>query len=448
MKKTQNILITIVLFAGFLSPVFSQNISGVSQMNLTAPATAEQKDIADQTAADSLRNALFVWVSQNLAQAPNISNAIEKKHFNTFAKSCVKKAKKESIVDEHDWILSLNMTSDQVKSAVGEHNDLFDSQALQYWKVTTESLNSKQLNAAFNAGIHTLYYALGHIGAPLKTPGDTTSLSIAARFTLQKLLKRIKVAYSSPVIKGKPSEPIESKIIISATIDSLPFAGLPLICQLSDGRELLTVTTDAKGTASLDKLKMPFVAYGTFLYIRPNFGVVIDPAFLFSADDFGLKLFEGQDQTLIFNLIKPVYNLEYSVTAANDVDIPPDFSSGDLFEKFLKDSLHMQRVSGELPDISIQIQCQITSYRSDEKETTRLKAEVKAAMRQLKSEGTKVEKTTILNDKEYAHSHEIPKKMIFKKEDLDSKGTIPIGLFFWETSNALRDLVREMLSML
>jgi hypothetical protein len=81
------------------------------------------------------------------------------------------------------------------------------------------------------------------------------------------------------------------------------------------------------------------------------------------------------------------------------------------------------------PDLAITINCQISSYNHDDLEATQMKVEAKISVKD--SKGASVEKVAVLNDKYYGNGHEIP-----------------VGLFFWESSNALRELIRKALDEL
>jgi hypothetical protein len=427
----------------------AQTITGAAQLTLTAPASEEQKAAAEQAAADSLRSALFQWVDESLGRTPNISNAVEKNLFNAFSKTCLAKARRESSVEDKDLRVSYTLTAEQAQAAVQEHNGRYDADALRNWREVNDALKKKQYSAAFCADIQAVYAAMAHLGEPLKCPEDPTSfLFVAAQKKLADQIKRLKIDVSEPVIKGTPSALIQNQVVITAMIDSLPMAGLPLICQLPSGRELMTVTTDPSGNAALTRMKMPFVAHGTFLNIRPNFGAIVDPSLTIPASEFGITLQDGQDQTLIFNLVRPVYTLDYEVSAVNKVTIPKDFQESTRFNQFLKDSLHMQPANGTAADLAIKIRCQVTSYTSDETEQTKLKTEVQASVRQLGPNGTAVEQTVVLNEKEYAHSNQVQATVFKKKNTGEEPQKIPLGDYFWETNSALHALLRDMLNKL
>jgi hypothetical protein len=100
-------------------------------------------------------------------------------------------------------------------------------------------------------------------------------------------------------------------------------------------------------------------------------------------------------------------------------------------KKFLMDSCYMQPVSGGSPDLRVSIHCQASSYAYDAKEETHLKVEVKATLQQLKPGGNTVERAQVLHEKSY-----------------DTNREIPAGEFFWETSGALKLLLRDMLRAL
>jgi hypothetical protein len=447
----QGYLIALVT-AGFLTNTMGQNLTGSATLTLSAPATEEQKAAADQAATDSLRNALYLWVQENIGQTPNISNSVEKKLFNTFAKTCVRRAKSSVTFEGHDLIVEYAIEPGQIRAAIGAHNEIFDSLTLGYYTSMRENLKYNQLAKAFTLGVQALYNSKAHIGDPLKTPRDSANfLQFSIQSATQQLLNKISIQFSEPVLKGKPSEPIMNNITVKVLIDSTPLAGLPILCQLPNGLEVLTITTDSQGHGSLDKMKMPFVAYGTFLNARPNFGAIADAASGFvPASDLGLTLQEGQDQMLIFNIVKPVYTLNYQVSAVNKLNIPKDFQESTKFEQFLQDSLHMQpSAGGQAGDISINLQCQITSYASDETEQTKLKTEVHAILRQLKPGGMVIDETKIINEKEYAHSNDVQSTVIKKKKKgEEERDCIPTGDYFWETTFALRVFIRDLLQKL
>jgi hypothetical protein len=452
-KAMRTIICTLSLtFGGFSSAATCQEITGSATVKLSAPATADQTAAVTQAALDSLRNTLYLWVQENIGGTPNISNSVEKGFFNIFAKFCATRAKETSIVEDHDLTASFTLTSDQVKNAVKEHNSRYDALAISQWQQTTDYLARKRQVDAFTSAIKTLYNAKAHLGEPLPTPGVSKTpepLFVSAQKTAQTLLNKLTITFSEPLITGKPSAPIMNQVTILAVIDSQPLAGLPLICQLPNGKEILSVTTDAKGLASLAHLKMPFVAYGTFLNIRPDLASIVDLSLKnIPAADFGLTLTENQDQSLIFNLVKPLYTLEYTITPVNNIAIPVEFKEPTKFKQFLSDSLHLQPANGSAADIAIQIECQVTSYTSDETEQTKLKTEIRASVRQLSPDGTHVEEAKTLSEKEYAHSNQVSTKVFVKKKVASDENKIPTGEYFWLTSKALQTLIRDMLNIL
>jgi hypothetical protein len=179
-------------------------------------------------------------------------------------------------------------------------------------------------------------------------------------------------------------------------------------------------------------MKMPFVAYGTFLNMRPNAGPAVDTSMTFRFQNLGLEPGSSLEQTLIFQLIKPGYRLSYQVNAANEVDIPKDFHKETSISKFLQDSCHMDPVGdGETADLVLDVRLQVSSYSYDENEETRLKTETQTTMKQTGGSANRVEEVGVLYEKAYDSNHEIP-----------------TGLYFWETTIELRKLIREMLDLL
>jgi hypothetical protein len=303
------------------------------------------------------------------------------------------------------------------------HNAWCDSIAQSNWATAQEALETKQYTIFYQTCTQSLFYSLGTI----RSEQERNSIEAQARTALQEFLGKLTVACSQPIISGKPGRAVETEISFTAKVGDLPFAGLVMIARLPNGIKVADLTTDTDGKAMLKDIKMPFVAYGTFLHIVPNFGACISSGYTFEASAFGVKLHDSQEQSLIFNMVKPVYSLNYQAIIANKADVPTNFSSDAWLRKFLEDSCHMEPVSGsKTTDLTIDIRCQISSYTFDEREETDLKVEVQASI--VQSDGKSSNRTAVIN-----------------KETFDSNHPIHSGKFFWQTTTNLMAIIRQML---
>lgn len=412
----------------------AEKISGVSTLELSTPVSPEIKEDQQKLALDSLSNFLTFWINEFFDNCLQPRNPISKYFLDTFIALCKKHAKEKTFVEGRKLTTEFIVTNDILDSIIASHNSHYDSRAFHFWNQASTAQKSNDDIAVFNAAVKALFYSMAHIGSPINVPDAPpgTKLTKSVQSMLQKIINRINISFSNPIITGKPPNFPQSKVTIYVKIDSIPFPYFPLIAFRPDGKMVITVNTDSEGIASLANMKIPFVAHGAFLYIQPNLGASIDKSLSFDIKSFGLKLTEKSDQTLIFNIIKPVYALDYKATSVNQMEIPTVFSDIRTMHKFLTDSCFFEPSGGgKNPDISLQIQCQISNYTHDDKEQTQIKVESKIIINELKPKGSKVEKIAVLNDKYY-----------------EIGPNIPIGLFFWESSNALRALIKEMLDAL
>jgi hypothetical protein len=400
-------------------------ITGTAVMKLTSPATAEVRAQAMNLAADSLSDAISEWMRNTGLPIPDLGNPVKKHFFGEFTKACLKRAKQDSYFEGHEWMLNLDIRDEDAKQVMAVYNASCDSSALANYREAAEAAAAKQYSRLYRSSVRALFYALGAVGRP----ADEDSVETLARAALGDVLARLSITYDKPIIKGKPGRKVTAPIVVKAAAGEAPFEGLVLLARLPDGTKVATLTTDAQGFASLDTFTMPFVAYGTFLHVVPDLGAMVGGGYSFEASAFGVRLTESQDQTLIFDVVKPVYTLTYQAVAANKVDVPADFSSDVWLRKFLQDSCSMLPLSPgrKDADIVVDIRCQVSSYTFDEREETEMKVEARASIRQ--SDGIAAEKTAELN-----------------KHTYDSNHPIPAGQFFWETTTNLKGLIKQMLA--
>jgi hypothetical protein len=434
---------------------WADDVSGTYTKVLKESVTPELRADVREQAVDSLRYELRLWLDENMQTPPDLTDPLTKHFLGIFADSCVKRAKEESFIEEREWFYRLSLSDRDIRSIIDRHNGRYDSLSRHYWKLASEGLKFGRSPVVFSGCTHTLFYGSAHIQLLGHEPAEALQTARAtAREELQKTLDQVMVSFSEPIITGKPGTPIEKNVTATAglietkeqseqvedengnpqtittiTYDTIPFPGLPITGRLPDGRKVFTIRTASNGMASVGTIDMPFVAHGAFLHTHTDLGAVVDPGLSFTPDAFGLETPEGHDQSLMFNLIRPVFVLEYQVTAANEIDIPGDFRSKTTIEKFLKDSCHMVPKQGTRPaDFSIDITCQVSSYASDEDELTHLKVEAAGSVKHLTVDGARVEQAKVLHQKSY-----------------ETGMTVPTGLFFWESTNALRGFIRELL---
>ncbi len=402
-------------------------INGVYVRKLHKPATGEIRTKAFAAASDSLKRSLYEWMTDNVGNPPDTANPILSFHFNVFGDTCLSHAQQDSYLEGREWTVTYSLSPDTATQLLVAHNARCDSLAAAYWNLAQEGQKFSRWPVVYNGGIHALFYSMGNFGPAASNPTLT-----ASREAVQELMNKLKVRYDDVIIKGKPGYPIEKPITVTATIDSLPLAGMILTATLPTGQELITLSTNSEGVASFADLQIPFVPYGAFLHIRPNFGAIVNPEYDFIPEPFGIELSEGQDQTLIFNIVTQTYTLDYSANAAASLKMPAELASGNLVRKFFQDSCHLTPVaSGQKPDLAITLQLQATSYTYDELEETRLKTEMHLVVNQSGENGSEVDKALVVHEKSYDINH-----------------TLPLGLYFWETGAQLRDVIRQSLNEL
>ena len=432
----------------------AQTINGASYIQLNSPITADIKQELKQQAIDSLSRSLEIWIKNFFDKDFDNTNSVTMHFLNKFARLCSQNAKETSNINERTYSVELALPDHLVDSLLSSYNREYDSLAIHYWKISQQSITQENKIGLFRAGTYALFYSLAHIGTPVILPETSpkTLLVSHSRATLQQLIEKLDISFDNPIVHGQPPNPIQKEVRISVTLDSVPYPDFPLVASLPDGRVIYSTKTDSKGEATFANLKVPFVAHGTFLHLRPNFPGIVDPSLSFDVTSLGLKLSPGCDQTLIFNIIRPTFTLEYSATSVNQLDIPADFANPTLVQQFLRDSCSMQPHSGgQKPDLSVLIRCQASFYSYDEREQSQLKAEAQIVISETKPNGSVVEKTAVLNDKYYDIRLKLPSsdnKRKKRKKYSSEENEIPKGKFFWESYDALKSLLKEALSEL
>ncbi len=436
MRRIFSVLLIIAACCFFFSTsaLSAESITGSSNLELKTPVTPQIKATQRKIAQDSLTHALSLWVNEFFDNCLNPDNEVSKHFLDMFVDRCLQSAKEKTYIEGRELTIEYSIPNHILDQVITSYNSHFDALALKYWQNFSETRNLSNESEAFNDGMRAFFYSKAHIGSPIELqglPAGTTMTQYLQSF-LQRIINKVDISFSLPIISGKPPNHPNNPVDIRVIVDTIPFAYFPLTAKLPNGKTILLLKTDADGNASLTQLRIPFVAHGAFLHIRPDFSAILDPTLSLSAESFGLTLTENVDQTLIFNIVKPFFTLDYTASAVNQVTMPSVFTDKQQILRFLKDSLHLQlSTQSQTPDIAITINCQVSSYTFDEREETQMKVEARTVVKDLKPNGHMVEKIEMINDKYFDINHKIP-----------------IGLFFWESSNALRHLIRKALDEL
>lgn len=432
-RHVYQIFFILCCFLTCFSLTFSDTITGVATIQLKSAVTPELKKKQIEIAKDSLSRALIYWINDFFGDTFNPKNILSKRFEEKFVQMCLPQSKVNSFFTGHAWTVKLTLLNDALDSLIASYNMHFDSLALQCWNKLNEAQKTGNLNIQYIMGLKALNYSMAHIGQAVEVPGlPDQSLTQHLQKILQKLLDKIVINLNTPIIEGQPPYTIKNSVTMNVLIDTVPLSKLPLICILNNGRKVYTLETDSLGKASLNTLKIPFVPKGDLLHIQPNFGAIIEVKDFIDAKSLGLTLSDETDQTLMFNIIKPVYSLDYKAYSVSELTIPSVFSLNNFIHNFLTDSCSLQQSNGNVsPDIAITINCQVSKYTYDDLEQTHMKVETNIKVKDLNPNGVQAELTELCHEQYY-----------------DYNITIPIGLFFWESSTQLRNLIRAALDKL
>jgi hypothetical protein len=423
----------LLCFLTGFSLTFSETITGAATIQLKSAVTPELKKKQMAIAKDSLSRALIYWINDFFGDTFNPKNVLSKRHEEKFIQMCLPSAKVNSFFKGHAWTIKLTILNNDLDSLISSYNNHFDSLALECWDKFNEAQKTGDLNTQYVMGLKSLNYSMAHIGSPVEVPGfPDKSLTQHLQKLVQKLIEKIKINLNTPIIEGQPPYKIKNNVTMKVTIDTIPLSDSPLIGILTNGRKIYAFETDSYGNAALSSLKVPFVPKGDLLHIQPNFGVIIEVKDFIEAKSLGLTLSDEIDQTLMFNIIKPVYKLDYKAYSVSDVTIPTVFSTDNFIHNFLIDSCSLKPANGNgTSDISIAINCQVAKYTYDNLEQTHMKVETNIKVKDLSPNGFQAELSKLCYEQHYNYNI-----------------TIPVGLFFWESSTNLRSLIREALDKL
>ncbi len=407
----------------------SNDIQGFSRMKLTGPVSRELSKEARRVAVQSMAGPLLDWINSHTDIPWDTSNAIYRYHFHNLLSKCAEKATENSEFEGYLWTYTLTVKNADRHSVVVRHNARFDSLAFSYWEQSQAALKKENISDAYRSAVAALFFSMGHIGAPPQVPDSPESLLRVSRSVLQDMLSRLKLSTDHMVIEGKPGFLPKKAVRISVRIDDTPLAQFPVNGLGSGGRKIFSAETEHEGSISLEKVPVPYVANGSFLYIVPSFEGIVDVRIPFNADDLGLKVTKAQKEQVIYKLIPPVYTLKYGVNEVSDIEVPSDFSRDTFLRRFFSDTCFLDPHDGsEEPDLAFDIHSQVSKYTNDQTYQLVIKVDSRIIIQPKKHQHDQVEKAFTLLERTY-----------------DLEEDISLGLFFWEAAAELKKNIRRIL---
>ena len=411
----------------------SQILSGSGTVKLSGPATKEQTDNARHSARKQLQKELLIWLNENINIEIDTLNKLHALNLENFVDTCLRYSKEESSFQGKSLVISFNITANDVQKAVQAYNAASESIAIESWNKMVKAREEQDLTAMYTEGIKAMANATAHLGPPLPTPGaEGKDLVEDIRISLQDFLNRMRVSSSDMILQGKTGQPVENPPVISVMVDSVPLQGVAVSGLLQNGKEIFTAVTDQQGQVSFKGMRIPFVANGTLLYVRPDPAKILQAPSFIGTKPFNLQLKNSQEQSFIFKISRPVYSLDYKATSVSKVALPADYASSTFLKKFLKDSCFMSEVSGSIPpDLNILVQSQASSYAYDETEEIGIKISSQITIKGLSLDPPSTVQETVVFEKRY-----------------EARTDIPYGLFFWEAASKLREAIKAAISRL
>ncbi|MBD3345440.1 MAG: hypothetical protein GF401_10300 [Chitinivibrionales bacterium] len=394
-------------------------------MKLKSPVTREISSKAHDRAKENLKRNILRWMRDNGNTMLDTSNPVISYHLNSLMLSALDKARKDTRFEQRDWILTLSVPEEIMRSALQAYIAQSDQLATKFWNEALTFKKPETLPSFVGNGLKSLFYNLGCFGGCMNMPAE------AAVKQTQEVINKLTLKADEIVISGKPGQKAKSAPVIHVMIDSIPFSGIQLVGKLPSDERVFALQTGPEGVVKLDDMNIPYVAKGTFLHIQPYYGAVIGIPIDFDAVDLGLQAGSNKEISMIFNITRPVYSLKYKVNAASDITIPEHFAGSAHLEQYLQDSCYMEKQSSDdIADLLIETLCQVSMYSSDETEEVYIKVEGKFIVHPIQ-EGTRIEKDVLIHSKAF-----------------EAGKDIPFGLFFWESATALKHKVKDLISSL
>ncbi|MBD3420993.1 MAG: hypothetical protein GF398_12810 [Chitinivibrionales bacterium] len=418
----------LALFFLIQLPLAARPIQGTSVMRLTSPVTKAIGAQARRIAADSLRYELYFWLKEDPQTYLDTSNEIHQYHFGALHDSCVKHAAKKTRFEGRQWTLTLTVSQETLGDIINRYAATSTRRYERNLTIARQAIAEGRIVPAITAGAKTLFHRIGILNAPDNISRTADTL----RTQLGKLIDRVSINAPQRVIQGKPGRKPTRVPDISVYIDTLPLAAFPLRAISQYGDTFFSAMSTDDGSVPFDNMKIPFVANGSFLYVRPDYAAMLEVPIEPQTAAFGIAVTRAPEQMLIFKISSPVYTLQYSVNSVSDLEIPADFANKSYLESFLQDSCFLKKRTGqELSDLVIEIQCQVSRYAQDAAEKTVLKVEARMVIQPLQTSDARIEKHFVVHRQEYEFGP-----------------AVTYGLFFWESASQLKQLLKKEIQSL
>jgi len=403
-------------------------LTGMYKTQLRGPVTQQVLQQARSEARKSLETDVQNILYHELGFVLDTTNSIELQHWEVFLDMCVKRAKEDSRFSAATWIFTLGLPQNKLKEALIAHNATYDALAKSSFAAMQSAQQSGNLKTVFENAVKTIFYGKAHLGTPVADPANgQTSLVARAQEVLTKLSDAMKIDISEMMIQGKPGTHPAPAPKCKVTINQKPFPGIGLNGYLPDGTLTLSAITNEQGIIDMTSYRVPYVANGTFLYIRLNPASIIGETTWFPLADLGVA--NLPEQVMMFKVTKPRAVLRYSAKSASENKIAQSITSPGFLKTYLADTCHLQMVVPSEPhDLIVEVQLQFTDYTYD-----------KTEIRELKLEGfLKIIETSVTPAR-------TPEKVFVYKKEFDALKPIEDGLFFWEAAKELKKQTRNLL---
>ncbi|HMD69012.1 MAG TPA: hypothetical protein VKF42_09065 [Chitinivibrionales bacterium] len=409
----------------------SRPISGVYSLKLTKPLSQDAADQIRGAAMGSFKIDLWEWLREEADVTVDTTNAIQRSHFNAFADTCLSRAKIDQTRSGHTATITISLSGEDARPILEAYNNKCYSISLRFYTLMKKALEDNASTNLYNLGVNTIYYTMGRMGTPIGLPDESTPRSFLLEETrkiLQNFFNKFAVRSEEYIITGKQGTTLAAPFTVQVMADTVPLPGITIACVLAGGKKLCSGTSDNRGSISFSNFRIPYVAKGATLMLKPDFAAAVLGAGQFDANDLGVTV---PDQTILFNTIPATFAISYKPNAANAVTLTKEFSSDGYISRFLRDSCFMAPAQpGGRTDLYFTIQSQVSSYSQDELEQTVLKLE---------------NEVTIENQNHQALAR---KQAVVIEKGFENSIPIPMGLFFWEATAKSMRMVKDMVKEL
>jgi hypothetical protein len=324
--------------------------------------------------------------------------------------------------------VSITVPGEDVKALLEASNSKYYAISLRFYTLMKSALEEKAFSRMYNLGILAIYYTLGRMGTPIGVSDESTPRSFLledARSVMQAYFNKFALRSEEYIISGKPGTVLAAPIKVRAVVDTAPLPGITVAAVLPGGRKLCEGVTAPDGSIEFKDFKIPYVAKGSSLILKPDLAAGIPGVTQFDARDLGINL---PDQTLMFNIIPATYSLSYKANAVSVVKIPKDFAGDAYVNKFLHDSCFLAPAApGGKTDLYISLTNQVSAFAREESEDTLLKVECDVAIEDASRKALSRRQGVAF---EKAYESSIP---------------VPYGLFFWEAAGRSMKMLKEMI---